>query len=130
MPLQAVDFKSTAYHRFRHPGRAFRPCKTPYNASLGPEKAQLLRCYRVRTVRKRTTGGSVEVSALPHTGGMPGLRGPSPLLRLQSLMRDQESRLAAYLAEQSDRLVLCDGPIGFLDLKRSPVVGVARCGSR
>src|SRR6476620_1673213 len=28
--------------------------------------------------------GSVEVSALPHTGGMPGLRGPSPLLRLQS----------------------------------------------
>jgi len=26
----------------------------------------------------------VEVSALPHTGGMPGLRGPSPLLRLQS----------------------------------------------
>jgi RNA polymerase sigma factor (sigma-70 family) len=26
----------------------------------------------------------VEVSALPHTGVMPGLRGPSPLLRLQS----------------------------------------------
>ena len=29
-------------------------------------------------------GGSVEVSALTHSGSMPGLRGPSPLLRLQS----------------------------------------------
>jgi hypothetical protein len=53
-----------------------------------------------------------------------------PLLRLQTLMRDDESRLAAYIADQSDCLVLCDGPISFLDLKRSPIIGVIKRFSR
>src|SRR5262249_24981496 len=53
-----------------------------------------------------------------------------PLLRLQTLMRDDESRLAAMAADESDGLVLCDGPIGFLELKRSPVVGIIKRFSR
>jgi hypothetical protein len=60
----------------------------------------------------------------------PGGDPDGPLLRLQTLMRDDESRLAAMAADESDGLVLCDGPIGFLELKRSPVVGVIKRFSR
>ena len=49
-----------------------------------------------------------------------------PLLVLQRLMRDAEAVLASQLADEQDGLVLCDGPLGFLDLKRSPVVGVIK----
>ena len=60
----------------------------------------------------------------------PSSEANAPLLRLQTLMRDAESRLAANIAERSECLVVCDGPIGFLDLKRSPVVGVIKRFSR
>jgi hypothetical protein len=56
----------------------------------------------------------------------PGRDPEGSLLRLQTLMRDDESRPAAMAADESDGLVLCDGPIGFLELKRSLVVGIIK----
>jgi hypothetical protein len=41
-------------------------------------------------------------------------------------MRDDEARLARSVADAEDCLVLADGPLGFLELKRSPVVGVIK----
>jgi hypothetical protein len=60
----------------------------------------------------------------------PGSDPDGPLLRLQQLMREAESTLAAHIADDSDCLVLCDGPLGFLEIKRSPVVGVIKRFSR
>ena len=56
----------------------------------------------------------------------PGPEPEAPLLGLQTRMRDDESRLARAIADAEDCLVLCDGPLGFLELKRSPVVGVIK----
>lgn len=53
-----------------------------------------------------------------------------PLLRLQTLMRQTESSLAATAADIPDCLVVCDGPLGFLELKRSPVIGLIKRFSR
>jgi hypothetical protein len=59
----------------------------------------------------------------------PGNEPNDPLDRLQRLMRDAEAELASRLATQSESeaaLVLCDGPLGFLERKRCPVVGVIK----
>ena len=57
----------------------------------------------------------------------PGSEPADPLLRLQRLMRDAEAAVASRLASTSDSaLVLCDGPLGFLERKTVPVVGVIK----
>ena len=76
----------------------------------------------------RVACGGTQIEFTP--ANEPGSDPDGPLLRLQSLMRHDESKLAAQAADESDCLVLCDGPIGFLDLKRSPVVGVIKRFSR
>jgi len=54
----------------------------------------------------------------------------APLLGLQGRMRQAEAALARSLADAGECLVVCDGPLGFLDRRRSPVVGVSKRISR
>jgi hypothetical protein len=49
-----------------------------------------------------------------------------PLWRLQQVMRRAEADLAAYLAAETDRVVLVDGPLGLRDPTACPVVGVVK----
>jgi hypothetical protein len=56
----------------------------------------------------------------------PGMEPDDPLLKLQQLMRQAESNLAARLASATDALVIADGPLAFFDQTRGPVVGVVK----
>jgi len=49
-----------------------------------------------------------------------------PLARLQAVMRKAEADLAAYLAAETDRMVLVDGPFGVRVPTACPVVGVVK----
>ena len=49
-----------------------------------------------------------------------------PLWRLQQLMRKAEADLAAYLAGETGRIVLVDGPLTLRDPTECPVVGVVK----
>src|SRR5438067_11994332 len=74
-------------------------------------RAQLACCYGVDETESRF-GLSVEVSALTHASTAPGLRGPSPLLRLQSdarlialTRRGQHAACEALCARYQSRLL-------------------------
>jgi hypothetical protein len=54
----------------------------------------------------------------------------APLLALQDCMRRTETEIARNVAVAGDGLVLCDGPIGFLDRTPSPLIGVIKRFSR
>jgi hypothetical protein len=56
----------------------------------------------------------------------PGSEPDRPIWGLQKLMREAEAALAASLAGHEDALVLCDGPLSFLDLARCPIVGIVK----
>jgi RNA polymerase sigma factor (sigma-70 family) len=89
MPFtKAIDFKSTAYadSATRASGSSLWTLGAG-NLHTGAESAcpeAQLPCYYGVFRERAQTGKPVEASALTHSSRMPGLRGPSPLLRLQS----------------------------------------------
>ncbi|HEY6202927.1 MAG TPA: hypothetical protein VI056_07770 [Candidatus Limnocylindria bacterium] len=75
--------------------------------------------------------GSIEVriGATPCTfrsSPTPGAEPDDPLLKLQDLMRDAETNMAARLAETDGDLVVVDGPLAFYRETKGPIVGVIK----
>src|ERR1019366_6599728 len=81
--LRAIDFKSIAYTCSATRAWVDHTVRKLPRLARQSGIAQLLRCYRVLGI-EGSIGPSMEVSALTHPSAMPGLRGPSALLRLQS----------------------------------------------
>ena len=107
MPSRAVDFKSIAY-AVPPPGQAGRESMT---AKLAPadRNSSLGTVYQGE---KGASGRLVEASALTHSRTLPGLGGPSPLLRLQSderlialTRRGQHAAFETLFARYQSRLL-------------------------
>jgi hypothetical protein len=50
----------------------------------------------------------------------------APLVGLQTQMRNAEADLAYSVSKAGDGLVLCDGPLGYMDPAPSPLIGVIK----